>query len=288
MALSTPSRSTTSYNDRLLSPEPVFTVTAVPAMLALTSGSTIMLRLLLKVEFVCPFASVRLVVNVLVVPPLCCPEVKLNVFAIVLLVSPEPPDPMLTTVAPAPSPKSQLYVCVALKSELLPGFVAVLLVNVTGKPEVDSSLTPLIVESAVEYKGVCSEYTSKLFVAVFGITAGLAVECVSSLRRIAYLVSPAPVPATVDPSSPLAFVKVWARRDPPFPIAPPATPSPLIVSSVPSPQSTSYVTVAPDVFVQLFCRYTVSPVSAVVIGEPPDEAAYMANVKTGSAVEATM
>ena len=150
MALSAPSRSTTSYNDRLLSPEPVFTVTAVPAMFALTSGSTIMLRLLLNVELVCPFASVRLVVNVLVVPPLCCPEVKLNVFAIVLPVSPEPPDPMLTVVALAPSPKSQLYVCVAEKLLFAPGLVAVLLVNVTGKPDVDSSLTPLIVESAVE------------------------------------------------------------------------------------------------------------------------------------------
>lgn len=157
IALSVPSRSVTSYNERLLSPEPVLTVTAEPAMFALTSGSTMMFKFELKVEFVCPFAKVRDVVNVLVVPPLCCPEVKLNVFAIVLPVSPEPPDPMLTTVALAPSPKSQLYVCVALKSELLPGFVAVLLVNVTGKPDVDSSLTPLIVESAVEYNGVCSE-----------------------------------------------------------------------------------------------------------------------------------
>src|SRR6056300_877115 len=206
MALSTPSRSTTSYNDRLLSPEPVFSVTAVPAMLALTSGSTIMLRLLLKVELVCPFASVRLVVNVVVVPLFWFVELRLNVFAIVLPVSPEPPDPMLTTVAPAPSPKSQLYVCVALKSELLPGFVAVLLVNVTGKPEVDSSLMPLMVESVVEYSGVCSEYTSKLLVAVLGMTLGFAVECVSSLRRIAYLVSPVPVPATVEPSSPAELV----------------------------------------------------------------------------------
>ena len=43
MALSVPSRSVTSYKDKLLSPDPVLTVTDVPAMLALTSGSTIML-----------------------------------------------------------------------------------------------------------------------------------------------------------------------------------------------------------------------------------------------------
>ena len=145
----------------------------------------LILRLDEKVEFVCPFASVNEVVNVLVVPPDCCPDVKLKVFAMVCPVSPEPPDPMLTTVALAPSPKSQLYVCVAEKLPFAPGLVAVLLVNVTGKPDVDSSLMPLIVESAVEYSGVCSEYTSKLFVVVLGITDGLAVECVSNLKRIA-------------------------------------------------------------------------------------------------------
>ena len=68
MALSVPSRSVTSYNDKLLSPDPVFTVTAVPAMFALTSGSTIMLMLELKGELLCPFDKFRLVVNVVVTP----------------------------------------------------------------------------------------------------------------------------------------------------------------------------------------------------------------------------
>ena len=108
IALSLPSRSVASYNDRLLSPEPVETVTAVPAMFALTSGSTIILRLVEKVEFVCPFASVNEVVNVLVVPPDCCPDVKLKVFAIVCPVSPDPPEPMFTTVFESPSPKFQV------------------------------------------------------------------------------------------------------------------------------------------------------------------------------------
>ena len=108
--------------------------------------------------------------------------------------------------------------------------------------------------------------------------------CVSNLNLIAYLVSPAPVPATVDPSSPDAFVYVCASLAPP---CPPATVLLDIASSVPSPQSTSNVLVA-AVFVVLFCRYTVAPVSAVVIGAPPDAAAYMANCTTGAAVAMAM
>ena len=42
IALLVPSKSVTSYSERLLSPDPVLTVTAVPAMFARTSGSTIM------------------------------------------------------------------------------------------------------------------------------------------------------------------------------------------------------------------------------------------------------
>ena len=113
IALSVPSRSVTSYKDRLLSPDAVETVTAVPAMFALTSGSTMMFKLELKVEFVCPFASVREVVNVLVVPPDCCPEVKLNVLEMVCPVSPGEPEPTATTVFESPSPKFHVYCCVA-------------------------------------------------------------------------------------------------------------------------------------------------------------------------------
>ena len=73
-------------------------------------------------------------------------------------------------------------------------------------------------------------------------------------------------------------------------LAPPCPPAAVLFameSSVPSPQSTSKVFVA-AVFVVLFCRYTVAPVLAVVIGEPPDEAAYMANATTGAAVAMAM
>ena len=84
-------------------------------------------------------------------PPLCCPEVKLNVFAIFCPVSPGEPDPTATTVLESPSPKFQVYCCVAEKEELAPGLVAVLFVNVTGNPDVASSLTPRMVESVTEY-----------------------------------------------------------------------------------------------------------------------------------------
>src|SRR6056300_1337628 len=134
-----------------LSPEPVDTVTAVPAMLALTSGSTMMFRFDENGSVECPFDKLKLVVYVTVVPADCCPELKLNVFEIVCPVSPGDPEPTLTTVLPAPSPKSQVYLCVAEKSEFAPGSVAVSLVNTTGKPNVLSSLTPLIVESVTEY-----------------------------------------------------------------------------------------------------------------------------------------
>ena len=42
------------------------------------------------------------------------------------------------------------------------------------------------------------------------------------------------------------------------------------------------------VFVVLFCRYTVAPVLAIVIGEPPDDAAYMANKTFGAGVAMAM
>ena len=105
----------------------------------------------------CPFASDSEVVYVTVVPPLCCPLLRLKVLLMVLPVSPEPPEPTATTVFESPSPKFQVYSCVAEKLEFAPGFVAVLLVNVTGNPDVDSSLMPLIVEEAVEYSTVCVE-----------------------------------------------------------------------------------------------------------------------------------
>ena len=76
-----------------------------------------------------------------------------------------------------------------LEPELLPnidcapGFVAVSLLNVTGKPEVASSLMPLIVEPSTDIAAVCAEYTKKRLVAeVAGITAGLADACVSILN----------------------------------------------------------------------------------------------------------
>jgi len=46
---------------------------------------------------------------------------------------------------------------VAEKAELAPGFVAVLFVNVTGNPDVPSSLTPLTIPSPAEYAAVCAE-----------------------------------------------------------------------------------------------------------------------------------
>ena len=108
--------------------------------------------------------------------------------------------------------------------------------------------------------------------------------CVSNLNLIAYFVSPEPVPATVEPSSPAALVNVCANLAPP---CPPAAVLLAIVFSEPSPQSTSKVFVF-AVFVVLFCRYTVAPVLAVVIGEPPDDAAYMANCTTGAGVAMAM
>ena len=51
------------------------------------------------------------------------------------------------------SPKFQVYVLVVelvLNMEKAPGLVAVSLLNVTGNPELASSLMPLIVESATE------------------------------------------------------------------------------------------------------------------------------------------
>ena len=249
--LTLPSRSVVSYSVYWLSEDPVETVTAVPAMLALTSGSTMMFRLAENGEDVCPFASERLVVYVTVVPADCCPALRLKVFEMVCDVSPGDPDPTLTNVAPAPSPKSHEYLCVAEKSELAPGFVAVSLVNVTGNPEVDSSFTPLIVLSATEYAAVCVEYTSKFLSSFCGYVAGSADECDNSVSLILYLVSPEPVPATVDPSSPPEFVYVCANL---LPLTPPSALSLAIVSVVPSPQSTEYVTVAPPVFVVVFCR----------------------------------
>ena len=129
-------------------------------------------------------------------------------FAIGCPVSPDEPEPTATTVFESPSPKFQVYCCVAEKAEFAPGFVAVLFVNVTGNPDVDSSLIPLTTPPAAEYAAVCAEYTSKLFVAVCGYVDASAVGCVSNLNLIAYLVSPVPVPSTVDPSSPAVLVNV--------------------------------------------------------------------------------
>ena len=220
-------------------------------MLALTSGSTIMLRFDEKGSVECPFDKLKLVVYVTVVPADCCPELKLNVFEIVCPVSPGDPEPTLTNVAPAPSPKSHEYLCVAEKLEFAPGLVVVSLVNVTGNPDVASSFTPLIVLSATEYAAVCVEYTSKFLSSFCGYVAGSADECDNSVSLILYLVSPEPVPATVDPSSPPEFVYVCANL---LPLTPPSALSLAIVSVVPSPQSTEYVTVAPPVFVVVFCR----------------------------------
>ena len=116
------------------------------------------------------------------------------------------PDPMLTVVCVESSVKSHWYCCVALNELLAPGLESVPLMKVTGKPDVPSSLTPRNTESAMSIFGVCVEYTSKLLLVLAGITAGSAVECVKSLNLIEYLVSPAPVPATVLPSSPDALM----------------------------------------------------------------------------------
>ena len=169
-----------------LSPDPVDTVAAVPAKLALTSGSTMMSRSAVEGVVECPVAKLTVVWNVTVVPPLCCPDDRLNVLLMSTLVSPAEPDPTLTTWLPAPSPKFQVYV---LEPELLPnmdcapGLVAVSLLNVTGNPEVASSLMPLIVEPSTDIAAVCAEYTKKRLVAeVAGITAGLADACVSMVN----------------------------------------------------------------------------------------------------------
>ena len=105
----------------------------------------------------CPVASETCVVYVTVVPELCCPLLRLNVFCMFCPVSPAPPEPTLTTVSEPPSPKSHVYVCVAEKSEFEPGNVSVPFLNVTGKPLVPSSLTPLTVESAMSIFAVCVE-----------------------------------------------------------------------------------------------------------------------------------
>ena len=69
---------------------------------------------------------------------------------------------------------------------------------------------------------------------------------------------------------------------------PPAAESLAMVDVVVSPQSTSYVTEAIEVFVVSFFKYTVAPVSARVIGDPPDEAAYIKKFGTGCAVKIVM
>ncbi len=115
--------------------------------------------------------------------------------------SPVDPDPMLTVVCVESSVKSHWYCCVALKELFAPGSESVPFIKVTGKPDVPSSLTPLTTESAISILGVCVEYTSKLLLAVCGIKAGFAVEWVNNVSVILYFVSPAPEPATVDPSS---------------------------------------------------------------------------------------
>ena len=97
------------------------------------------------------------------------------------------------------------------------------------------------------------------------MTAGLAVGCDNNVSRILYLVSPDPVPATVDASSVPLLLYVCDKL---FPDAPPAAVSFAIVSVTPSPQSTENVQEA-TVFVVLFCKKTVLPLSAVVIALPP-------------------
>ena len=95
-ALLAPSRSVTSYKSYWLSPDLVETTFAVAAMFALRSGSTIIFMLAAKGDVLCPFAKLKEVVYVTVVPAFCCPDDKLNVFEIVLLVSPLAFDPTLT------------------------------------------------------------------------------------------------------------------------------------------------------------------------------------------------
>ena len=84
---------------------------------------------------------------------------------------------------------------------MAPGFESVPLMNVTGKPDVPDSFTPLTVESEILIFGVCTEYTSKFELAVCGKVSAFAVGCVNNLKLILYFVSPAPVPDTVVPSS---------------------------------------------------------------------------------------
>ena len=91
-----------------LSPDAVDTVAAVPAKLALTSGSTMMSMSAVDGEVECPVAKLIVVWNVVVVPPDCCPDDRLNVFDMSTPVSPAVPDPMLITWLPAPSPKFQV------------------------------------------------------------------------------------------------------------------------------------------------------------------------------------
>ena len=155
-ALLFPARSVKSYKSNASSPLLFETVTAVAAIFALTSGSTIIFMSAAKGELVCSFARLNVVVYVTVVFAFCCAVLRLNVFEIVCPVSPLEPDPTLTFVAPAPSPKFQLYTLLE-KTDCAPGLVAVLFVKVTGKPEVLSSFTPLTVESAAEYRTVCVE-----------------------------------------------------------------------------------------------------------------------------------
>ena len=139
-----------------MSPDLVETTFDVAAMFPLTSGSTMMFSVLLKGELPCPLANDNDVLYVTVVPPLCCPPLKLKVFAIVCPVSPDDPDPTATAVVD-PSSKFQVYCCVAEKAEFAPGFVAVLFVNVTGNPLVASSLIPLTTPPAAEYATVWVE-----------------------------------------------------------------------------------------------------------------------------------
>lgn len=162
MALSVPSRSVRSYSDSELSPDAVDTVAADPAKFALTSGSTMMSMSAVLGDPECPFAKLIVVWNVVVVPPDCCPDDRLNVFDMSTPVSPAAPEPMLTTWLPAPSPKFQVYVLdveLVLNMEYAPGFVAVSLLNVTANPEVASSLMPLMVEPSTDMATVCGEYT---------------------------------------------------------------------------------------------------------------------------------
>ena len=95
-ALLAPSRSVTSYKSLALSPLFVETTGAEPEMFALTSGSTMIFMFAVNGDVVCPFARLNEVVYVTVVPAFCCPEDKLNVFEIVLFVSPLAFEPTLT------------------------------------------------------------------------------------------------------------------------------------------------------------------------------------------------